>query len=302
VITVIFSYAIWYRLRLIRDERERIIRDGEARYRFLAASINDVIWTMDTKGCLTYVSPSIERLTGHSAEEVVNRRFDEYMPPDSAERAHRLLAEDVAEDPAQASTRENRRVFQFQQYKKDGTVMWVEITSSLMRDAEGRPTEVVGVTRDITERRRQEEERRLQLDRKTVDHVSPGEQQPEADHNLQSSRSSTGVFRDAHFRHARGPGWFSYDLKVDPDASQALLVRYWGQETGRRTFDLLVDRRLLATENPVGKWDRPEFVDVEYPLPADWLTGQGRVTVRFQGHPGHMAGGIYDVRILRVGE
>jgi hypothetical protein len=75
---------------------------------------------------------------------------------------------------------------------------------------------------------------------------------------------------------------------------------YWGNERGRRTVDILIDGQRLATENPVGRWSQDEFVAVQYPLPADWLSGKTTVTVRFNPHPGHTAGGIFDLRVLEV--
>jgi DUF1680 family protein len=154
--------------------------------------------------------------------------------------------------------------------------------------------------RDIqdTIRRKQEQQRRL--DRRTVDRVIPGEQQPEADHNLQHEGSESGVYRNRFLRHARSPGWFSYDLRVSPGVTQALYVLYWGREGGRRTVDILVDGRKLVTENPVGKWDRQDFVAMEYPLPEDMLEGKSKITVRFSPHPDHTAGGIFDLRTVRI--
>ena len=65
-------------------------------------------------------------------------------------------------------------------------------------------------------------------------------------------------------------------------------------------MDILVDGQRLVTENPVRQWNRDEFVAVQYPLPADQLSGKTRITVRFNPHPNHTAGGIFDLRVLEV--
>lgn len=140
---------------------------------------------------------------------------------------------------------------------------------------------------------------KLRLDRQTLDRVVPGEQQPEADHNLQHENSEGGVYRNHFLRHVQAPGWFSYELRVDPAKSLALYVLYWGRESGRRTVDILVDGRRLVTENPVGRWNKNDFVAVKYPLPADRLKGKDKITVRFEPHPGHRAGGIFDLRVVQ---
>jgi len=146
---------------------------------------------------------------------------------------------------------------------------------------------------------RQAQAQKQRLDQITLDRVIPGEQQPEADHNLQHERSESGNYRNRSLRHVQSPGWFSYDLRVDPEQSVSLYILYWGRETGRRTVDILVDGQTLVTENPVGKWNQDEFVSIEYPIPAEWIQGKQKITVRFNPHEGHTAGGIFDVRILK---
>ncbi|HML73745.1 MAG TPA: glycoside hydrolase family 127 protein [Anaerohalosphaeraceae bacterium] len=143
------------------------------------------------------------------------------------------------------------------------------------------------------------EQQRLMLDRQTVDRVIPGEQQPEADHNLQHKNSENGVHRNLHFRHVQAPGWFSYDLKVVPDVPLELYVLYWGRESGRRTFDIKVDGEKLVTENLTGKWNRDEFQAVRYPLPAGLVKEKKKITVTFEPHPGNYAGGLFDLRIVQ---
>jgi DUF1680 family protein len=145
-----------------------------------------------------------------------------------------------------------------------------------------------------------EEQRKLLLDQQTIDRVIPGEQQPEADHNIRTEQSQAGVFRDVYCRYAQAPGWFSYDLRVDPKEPLELVVRYWGQETGNRKFDILVDGKILVTENIAGKWNRDNFVDMRYPLPAEMLKDKKIITVCFKAHPGNSAGGIYDLRIVQI--
>jgi uncharacterized protein len=113
----------------------------------------------------------------------------------------------------------------------------------------------------------------------TLDQVVPREQQPEAAHKLQHQGSESGIYRGRHLRHVRAPGWFSYDLMVDPDKSLALQVLYWGRERGRRTFDILVDGQRLAIENPAAEWDKSDFMAVQYPLPGHWIKGKAKVTI-----------------------
>ncbi|MGQ9487432.1 MAG: beta-L-arabinofuranosidase domain-containing protein [Armatimonadota bacterium] len=147
-----------------------------------------------------------------------------------------------------------------------------------------------------------EEQRRLQeLEQRTIDAVRIGEEPSEREHNLQGDKTSAGEFNGKRWRHAVDGGWFSYDLHVLPGQPVQLLCTYWGSDSGGRGFDILVDGKKIATQtldnNQPGR-----FFDVSYPLPQDLTAGKERVTVRFQAHPGRLAGGVFGLRILRPEE
>ena len=138
------------------------------------------------------------------------------------------------------------------------------------------------------------------LEARTVDVMQPGEQQPEHDHALQGQKSNTGDGPDGgpHWRDAREGGWFSFDIKTLPDAPQNLVCTYWGSELGNRAFDILVDGTKVATQTL--HEDKPgEYFDVVTPIPAELVAGKSKVTVRFQAHPGAMAGGLFGCRVVR---
>ncbi|MBN2505842.1 MAG: glycoside hydrolase family 127 protein [Verrucomicrobia bacterium] len=143
----------------------------------------------------------------------------------------------------------------------------------------------------------QEAERRA-LDRRTVDAVSPGEPQPETDHQFQGENTQAGTHMNRRWRHAADGGWFSYEIKVAPDQAMTLRCTYWGEDAGARTFEVLVDGRRIATQTL--DRNRPgEFYDEEYPVPTALTRGKSRVSVRFQAHPGNIAGGLFGLRMLR---
>ncbi len=144
-----------------------------------------------------------------------------------------------------------------------------------------------------------EEQKRLQeLEKRTVDAVQIGSDDSEREHNLQGERTQKGEFGGKHWRHAVDGGWFSYDLRVLPDQPMELLCTYWGSDSGNRTFDVLVDGTKIATQTlNLNAPDR--FFDAVYPIPAELTRDKNRVTVRFQAHPGHLAGGVFGIRMLR---
>ena len=153
--------------------------------------------------------------------------------------------------------------------------------------------------REVREELAATERESLALDRATVDHVAPGEQQSETEHNFRGKRTETGMWQDRRFRHATG--WFAYDLKTQGESDLSLQVTYWGGD--RRKFDIFVDDKLLA---PVDL-DAPkpnEFIDSQYAIPRQTLAQleNGKLRVKFVADKGSTAGGIFDVRLIRSGE
>jgi uncharacterized protein len=140
-------------------------------------------------------------------------------------------------------------------------------------------------------------ERVRRLEAMTVDFAQPGEMQPERDHNMQGERTDAGEHTGRKWRHARDGGWVSFDLKVLPDKPVSLVCTYWGSETGRRTFDILVDGVKISAQSLQN--DKPgQFFDVTYPIPQDLTRGKSKITVRFQPQPGNTAGGFYGLRVI----
>ncbi len=138
---------------------------------------------------------------------------------------------------------------------------------------------------------------KLALDRRTIDAVTPGEQQPEADHLMKQEKSQTGHFQNEAWREARDGGYFEYTMTVG-DASK-LMVRYWGDEAGNRLFDILIDGKVLVEENLTGKWNRQRMVNHEYAIPEEMLAGKETVTVTFRSRPGTTAGKVFNIRLLK---
>ncbi|MBW3128153.1 glycoside hydrolase family 127 protein [Hymenobacter profundi] len=143
-------------------------------------------------------------------------------------------------------------------------------------------------------RRRDAEKRALEA--RTIDQVTPGEQQPESDHNFQSDRSETGIHSNRHWRHAAG--WFSYQLRNPNRAARALRVTYSGGDRNRQ-FTILVNGAPLTQVTLTGN-QKSDFYDVEYALPESLRRANAptTLTVKFEAAAGSTAGGVYDVRLL----
>ncbi len=140
----------------------------------------------------------------------------------------------------------------------------------------------------------------MALEARTIDRVSTGEQQPEVDHKMQTQNSFSGTHMNEYWRDARNGGFFSYELETGELKNLSLWVRYWGNENGSRRFTISVDGTVIATENLTGKWNKNEFMAVEYPIPASLTEGKKIITVRFQGvSSSDVAGGVFYLRLLK---
>jgi hypothetical protein len=143
------------------------------------------------------------------------------------------------------------------------------------------------------------EKEKLALEKRTIDQVAPGEQQPETDHAMQLEKSNKGNNLNEFFREARDGGYFSYDLATKSENNLSLMVRYWGAEWGGRKFDISIDDQKLLTEDNTNKWNQSMFKDVVYPIPDSMVKGKTHVRVKFQATPGSTAGAVYHVRLVR---
>lgn len=143
------------------------------------------------------------------------------------------------------------------------------------------------------------EKERTDLQRRTVDFVAPGEQQPEADHLIEKLSSGTGNTQNEFWRDARNNGYFSYLMSTNSESDLSLLVRYWGAEWGNRSFNIYIDDTLLVSEDNTGRWNQSRFFDIEYPIPNEMVKGKNTVRVRFQALPGNTAGAVSYLRLVR---
>lgn len=161
------------------------------------------------------------------------------------------------------------------------------------------PTMTAEQYNKVQEEQKQKEQQQLLLDQNTVDKVKPGEQQPEVDHQMQQTGSDRGYYSDQSFRHAMNGGSFSYNLLTGGESNLILRITYWGNEPANHNHAIYVDDELLAKENISGKWNKNEFVDADYEIPAKMLTGKKSIRVKFQSEGNSIAGGIYYIRLIK---
>lgn len=151
-------------------ERQRAITavaERERRLRFITDSMLDVVAQIDPDGRIEYVSPSVTRLLGYRPDEIVGRHGLELVHPDDA--AGLLAAERAANDAGAPSSRVEYRF-----RHADGHHIWLESTVRIVSDEAGTLAGTVFTSRDISERKRIEEQLREAQKLESVGRLAAG--------------------------------------------------------------------------------------------------------------------------------
>ena len=146
------------------------------------------------------------------------------------------------------------------------------------------------------ERLAAEERAKALREANTLDRVTPGEQQPEVEHDFASQNSDSGMRNGRRWRRGE---WFQYTFNTHGEKTVDLAVTYLGGDTGR-SYDIFANGELLAADT-VDNSKPGQFFEKRYSLPAKVLSSadNGRITIKFSAKPGSVAAGIYDVRLMK---
>jgi PAS domain S-box-containing protein len=132
---------------------DEAVRSSEAQYRLLAENSSDIILQTSVDGSATYVSPSIFKLTGYKAEELVGQKMSVIIDPEDWERVRAAIVALKAEGAS------GRWEGEYRIRHKDGRLLWFEARPQLVSDPEtGEPLGFTDSIREITQRKTMEAE------------------------------------------------------------------------------------------------------------------------------------------------
>jgi two-component system, cell cycle sensor histidine kinase and response regulator CckA len=244
-------------------------------YRQIVEASHDVVWTLDPRRmAFTYVSPSVERLLGWTAEEVVARPVSDVLRPEDFALIRDLVAQILNTPPtgALSQTRE------FDQPHRDGHLVPTEVVTTVLLDERGEVSAVLGVSREVTDRRRAQDalqrsefwlrqsQRIARLGSYVFDIVAD---------RWTSSETLDEIFGIGPDYVRSAEGWLGL---VHPDERENLRI-YLAKEILGRHRPFYLDYRIARAND----------------LQVRWVQGRGELEFDAAGNPVRLIGTIQDV-------
>ncbi|MDD5723386.1 MAG: PAS domain S-box protein [Syntrophales bacterium] len=142
-------------VRNVTDVKQPLttLHERRALYRLLAENATDVIWTADMNLQFTYVTPSVQKLLGFTAEEVMVMPMSQLYTEASFEKAMQAFAEEMELEGSENADATRTRIVEVEMVRKDGKSVPVEKNVSFLRDPAGHPAGILSIVRDISERK-----------------------------------------------------------------------------------------------------------------------------------------------------
>jgi diguanylate cyclase (GGDEF)-like protein/PAS domain S-box-containing protein len=132
------------------DDPGEALRQSEESYRTILESIEDGYYEVDLAGNLTFFNDSLCKIYGYSRDELIGMNNRHYMSPETSKKTFEIFNKVYR-------TGEPNRIFDWEFIKKDKSIVNVEISVSLTKNAAGERIGFRGIVRDVSERKRSEE-------------------------------------------------------------------------------------------------------------------------------------------------
>ncbi|RLE42333.1 hypothetical protein DRJ16_04970, partial [Candidatus Woesearchaeota archaeon] len=150
------NIAMFYKDITSQKKLEIELKESEKKYRLIADNTSDIIFIQNNKAKLEYVSPAVEKITGYSVEETMKLPMRKMM----SRKSYLQFLKDFNKNIIKLKLRRINEISpkQYEYIRKDGSRFWGELKMTPLFDKDGKLRGVQGILRDITERKRMEDE------------------------------------------------------------------------------------------------------------------------------------------------
>ena len=223
-----------------RKRMEKALRQSEEKYRTILESIQEGYFEVDLNGNFTFYNDSMSRLTGHSKEDLLGMNHKQFTSKETAKEVFQAFNEVY-------TTGEPSKGFDWQIIRKDGGEGFIEASVTLQKDSSGKPTGFKGMIRDITERKRTEQQ---------INYMATHDVLTGLPNRLMFSQLLNQAIRSAQ-RHKRQLAVFFIDLDRFKTINDSL-----GHEAGDRLLKEMARRfkKSLRADDVIGRLGGDEFV------------------------------------------
>nr|WP_289072959.1 sensor domain-containing diguanylate cyclase [uncultured Halomonas sp.] len=219
-----------------RKALEAALKSSEQRFRQLVEQANDIIYTLDADGMLTYISPNWPRILGHEVNEVLGRHMSFVLHPEDLEACRRYIENVFV-------TAEPQGLIEYRVQHANGEWRWHFTNGAPLLDEQGNVISFMGISHDITPRHEMEQ-RVLHL----------------AQHDTLTDLPNRAMFFGELTKALRSGGQLAF-LFIDLDNFKPVNDR-WGHAVGDQLLKAAAQRmraRLRGTDM-VGRIGGDEFV------------------------------------------
>ena len=143
-----------------RKNAEEALKENERKLSVITNSIRDTVWLLDLELKPVWMSPSVFVTSGFCYEEYAKMSLQEQLAPGSLQKVLIAVRTYLTPENLADPTKEISFSSELEFYRRNGETIWIDTVYTVLRDDAGRPTGILGVGRDITERKKAEKELR----------------------------------------------------------------------------------------------------------------------------------------------